>query len=140
LFKYFDAWSERDVRDMAHRDHNHPSIILWSIGNELPEEAQPDGALVARRLARFFHEEDPSRPTTANFDQWQQTLKNKLAQEVDLAGFDYQPARYELILHEHPNWILVGSETASCVSSAACITCRSRSTKSTHRSSSPAMT
>jgi beta-galactosidase len=115
--KYFDAWSERDVRDMAHRDRNHPSIILWSIGNELPEEAQPDGALVARRLARFFHEEDPSRPTTANFDQWQQTLKNKLAEEVDVAGFDYQPARYELILREHPNWILVGSETASCVSS-----------------------
>jgi beta-galactosidase len=115
--KYFDAWSERDVRDMAHRDRNHPSIILWSIGNELPEESQPDGALVARRLARFFHEEDPSRPTTANFDQWEQTLKNKLAEEVDVAGFDYQPARYELILREHPNWILVGSETASCVSS-----------------------
>ena len=115
--KHFDAWSERDLRDMAHRDRNHPSIILWSIGNELPEESQPDGALVARRLARFFHEEDPSRPTTANFDEWQQTLKNKLAEEVDVAGFDYQPARYELILHQHPNWILVGSETASCVSS-----------------------
>ena len=115
--KYFEEWSERDVRDMARRDRNHSSIILWSVGNELPEETQSDGALVPRRLSRFFHEEDPTRPTTANFNQWQQTIKNKLAEEVDVAGFDYQPARYEQILKEHPNWILVGSETASCVSS-----------------------
>ncbi|MBZ5514906.1 MAG: DUF4982 domain-containing protein [Acidobacteriia bacterium] len=115
--KYFDGWSERDERDMAHRDRNHPSIILWSIGNELPEEKHPEGAQLARRLSRFFHEEDPTRPTTANFDNWQDTIKNKLADEVDIAGFDYQPARYELIMKEHPKWIIVGSETASCVSS-----------------------
>lgn len=115
--KYFDAWSERDVRDMARRDRNHPSIILWSIGNEIPDQEDPQGAAVARRLTRFFHEEDPTRPTTANFNEWQMAIKNKLADEVDIPGFDYWPEHYGPILREHPNWIIVASETESCVSS-----------------------
>ena len=115
--KYFDAWSERDARDMADRDRNHPSIILWSIGNEIPDQERPEGAQVAHRLTSFFHQEDPTRPTTANFNEWQFAIKNKLADEVDIPGFDYWPEHYEEILHEHPNWIIVASETESCVSS-----------------------
>jgi beta-galactosidase len=115
--KYFDEWSERDLRDMARRDRNHPSIIMWSIGNEIPEQGRPEGAAMARRLTGFFHEEDPTRPTTSAFNNWQGAIKNKLADEVDLPGFNYQPMRYEEILKDHPNWIIFGSETASCVSS-----------------------
>jgi beta-galactosidase len=115
--KYFDEWSERDLRDMARRDRNHPSIITWSIGNEIPEQGRPDGAAMAKRLTGFFHEEDPTRPTTSAFNNWAGAIKNKLADEVDLPGFNYQPMRYEQILKDHPNWIIYGSETASCVSS-----------------------
>jgi beta-galactosidase len=115
--KYYDEWSERDLRDMVRRDRNHPSIILWSIGNEIPEQAQPDGWKEARRLTGFFHEEDPTRPTTSAFNQWQQAIRNKLADEVDIPGFNYQPMHYGEIMKEHPNWIIFGSETASCVSS-----------------------
>ena len=115
--KYFDQWSERDVRDMARRDRNHPSIIMWSIGNEIPEQGRPEGAAMAKRLTGFFHEEDPTRPTTSAFNNWTGAIKNKLADEVDLPGFNYQPMHYEQIMQEHPNWIIFGSETASCVSS-----------------------
>lgn len=115
--KYFDQWSERDVRDMVRRDRNHPSIIMWSIGNEIPEQGKPDGWQDAKRLVGFFHEEDPTRPTTSAFNNWSDAIQNKLADQVDIPGFNYKPMRYEQILNDHPNWIIYGSETASCVSS-----------------------
>jgi len=115
--KYFDEWSERDVRDMVRRDRNHPGIILWSIGNEVPEQGRPDGWRVAKRLTGFFHEEDPTRPTTSAFNDWRGAIHNKLADEVDIPGFNYQPMHYAEIMQDRPDWIIVGSETASCVSS-----------------------
>ncbi len=115
--KYFDEWSERDLRDMVRRDRNHPSIILWSIGNEIPEQKQPDGWKEAKRLVGFFHDEDPTRPTTSAFNNWSDAIRNQLADQVDIPGFNYKPMRYEEIMKAHPNWIIFGSETASCVSS-----------------------
>jgi beta-galactosidase len=115
--KYFDEWSERDLRDMVRRDRNHPSIIMWSIGNEIPEQKDPDGWKEAKRLTGFFHEEDPTRPTTSAFNNWDDAIRNKLADWVDIPGFNYKPNRYRTILQDHPNWIIYGSETASCVSS-----------------------
>jgi beta-galactosidase len=115
--KYFDQWSERDVRDFVRRDRNHPSVILWSIGNEIPEQWEANGAQEARRLTSFFHQEDPTRPTTSAFNGWKEAIKNKLADEVDIPGFNYQPMHYEQIMKEHPQWIIFGSETESCVSS-----------------------
>jgi beta-galactosidase len=115
--KYFDEWSERDLRDMARRDRNHPSIIMWSIGNEVPDQHKADGWQIAKRLTGFFHEEDPTRPTTAAFDGWVDAIKNKLAENVDIPGFNYKPMHYEQIEREHPSWIIYGSETASTVSS-----------------------
>src|SRR5437667_1591960 len=115
--KYFDEWSERDLRDMARRDRNHPSIIMWSIGNEIPEQKKADGWKVAKRLTGFFHEEDPTRPTTSAFNEWQDAIRNHLADQVDIPGFNYRPMNYEQIMKDHPQWVILGSETASCVSS-----------------------
>ena len=115
--KYYDQWSERDARDMARRDRNHPSIILWSIGNEIPEQEEKDGWKEAKRLTGFFHEEDPTRPTTSAFNEWRAAIANHMAEYVDIPGFNYQPMQYEHILKEHPKWAIFGSETASCVSS-----------------------
>ncbi|MGH8314571.1 MAG: glycoside hydrolase family 2 TIM barrel-domain containing protein, partial [Steroidobacterales bacterium] len=115
--KYYDEWSERDLKDMARRDRNHPSVFMWSIGNEIPEQGQAEGWKEARRLTGFFHEEDPSRPTTSGFNNWDEAIRNKLADEVDIPGFNYKPSRYRQIMSEHPQWIIYGSETASCVSS-----------------------
>ena len=71
----------------------------------------------ARRLTGFFHAEDPTRPTTSAFNNPDDAIRNKLADEVDIPGFNYSPTRYQQILEEHPEWIIYGSETASCVSS-----------------------
>ena len=67
--KYFAEWGERDLRDMIRRDRNHPSVVMWSIGNEILEQADADGWKVAKRLTDICHEEDPTRPVTAGFNQ-----------------------------------------------------------------------
>jgi beta-galactosidase len=115
--KYYDEWSERDARDMVRRDRNHPSVILWSIGNEIPEQKQADGWKEAKRLVGFFHEEDPTRPTTSGFNDWKDAIQNHMADQVDVPGFNYKPMYYEQIMKDHPTWVIFGSETASCVSS-----------------------
>ncbi len=62
-------WRERDLRDMVRRDRNHPSVILWSIGNEIPEQGRAGWlAKLAQRLTDIVHEEDRTRPTTAAFN------------------------------------------------------------------------
>jgi beta-galactosidase len=115
--KYFAEWGERDLRDMIRRDRNHPSVVMWSIGNEVLEQAEEDGWKEARRLTGICHEEDPTRPVTAGFNQVENAIKNRLADEVDIPGFNYGVRQYAKILADHPSWTIVGAETASCVSS-----------------------
>ena len=115
--KYFDQWGERDMRDLVRRDRNHPSVILWSIGNEVPEQDRGNGAEIAKMLTGFAHQEDPTRPTTAAFNSWANAIKNGLADQVDIPGFNYQPMQYANIQKDHPKWVIFGSETESCVSS-----------------------
>ncbi len=117
LSKFWDEWSETDIRDMVRRDRNHPSVIMWSIGNEIPEQRQADGWKEAERLTRICHEEDPSRPTTAAFDDPLNAIKNGLAAKVDIVGINYKPFWYGRFLKEHPDWIFVGTETAGIASS-----------------------
>jgi beta-galactosidase len=115
--KYFDKWGERDMRDLVLRDRNHPSVILWSIGNEIPEQSRANGWETAKLLTGIAHEADPTRPTTSAFDSWADAIKNGLADQVDIPGFNYKPMYYEQIQKEHPKWVIFGSETESCVSS-----------------------
>ncbi|MCX8083237.1 MAG: beta galactosidase jelly roll domain-containing protein, partial [bacterium] len=114
----FDQWAEKDLRAMIRRDRNHPSVIMWSIGNEIPEQEDPESG---PRLARFLHnickEEDPSRPTTSAFHIPESAIKNGLADIVDIPGWNYYPhnyGKYHLMLPGKP---MYGSETASCISS-----------------------
>ncbi len=115
--KYFDEWSERDLTDQIRRDRNHPSVILWSIGNEIEEQRSPDGWKIARRLVGICHREDPTRPTTSAMNMPREAIKNKFADELDVKGFNYSERGYAEILATHPDWIVLASETESVVSS-----------------------
>jgi beta-galactosidase len=121
--KYFGEWSERDVTDFVHRDRNHPSIVLWSAGNEIGEQSSPDGAQVLGRLVDIFHREDPTRPVTTGNDNivadgHPATLA--FLEAEDIVGYNYVDRwheRRELFAeedrHDHPDWKMIGTESGS---------------------------
>ncbi|TCJ14585.1 DUF4982 domain-containing protein [Flaviaesturariibacter flavus] len=115
--KLFDQWAEKDLRAMIKRDRNHPSVILWSIGNEIAEQKSPNGAATAKFLVDIAHDEDPTRLTTAAFNSLDNAIKNGLADGVDVVGLNYWNYRFAEIHKAHPRWKLIGSETQSTVSS-----------------------
>ena len=112
----FDEWAEKDLRALIRRDRNHPSVIMWSIGNEIREQGTPDGAETARFLVDICHDEDPSRPTTAGFNNPDGAIEHGLAEVVDVPGWNYRPFKYREYREAHPGWPVYGSETESCVS------------------------
>jgi beta-galactosidase len=115
--EFFDAWAEKDLTAMIKRDRNHPSVVIWSIGNEIREQGMPEGAAMAKFLTKISHDLDPTRPVSAGFNNWKGAIKNGLAAEVDLVGFNYAPDFYEKMRQENPTFTIYGSETASTVSS-----------------------
>ena len=120
----YEAWHERDVVNFVHRDRNHPSVILWSSGNEIREQVANGGLGdldCSRQLAALFHREDPTRKVSAAMNQ-NDAMTNGFAQTVDVAGYNYKPVtaerwNYPLHLRTAPDQPFIGSETASTVSS-----------------------
>jgi len=112
----FDAWHERDWRAELRRDRNHPSIILWSIGNEVGEQGRPAKFWIAAELTSIAHQEDPTRPTTSANSDVRSGYNGFLTNE-DVFGYNYKPTEYGRVHEANPAKPLFGSETASCVSS-----------------------
>jgi beta-galactosidase len=115
--KLWDEWAEKDMVAFIHRDRNHPSVIAWSIGNEIREQNIDGGATYCQFLVDICHREDPTRPTTAGFNKWQAAIENGFADIVDVVGWNYKPQVYNFIHEKFPDWKMYGSETASTVSS-----------------------
>ncbi|MEM6643503.1 MAG: glycoside hydrolase family 2 TIM barrel-domain containing protein [Bacteroidota bacterium] len=115
---FFEEWAERDLKDMVLRDRNHPSIVMWSIGNEIIEQRDAkNGWKTAKMLNDFVKEVDKTRPTSAGFNYYDVPYQNNMANQVDIAGVNYKPTKYGEIRGINPNLPLYGSETSSCTSS-----------------------
>ncbi len=117
--KYFAEWAERDIKDMVRRDRNHPSVFMWSIGNEILEQGDPEaGPRVAKMLNDYIKELDTTRPTTCGFNNWPRPYETGMAAQVDIAGMNYKPLAYGAEVNRFlPDNSVVGSETSSCTSS-----------------------
>ena len=115
--RYFQEWAERDMINMIHHYRNHPSVVMWSIGNEVPTQWKPEGYRVAKFLQDICHREDPTRPVTCGMDQVDAVLKNGFAALLDVPGFNYRTHKYLEAYDRLPQNLLLGSETSSTVSS-----------------------
>ncbi len=120
---YFDEWHERDLINFLERDRNHPSIVLWSAGNEIGDQSAANGAETLRELLRIFHREDPTRPVTAACDRIasepaSNTVKPEFLAELDVVGYNYadrwreRAEKYYSIDHAaFPNRRVIGTES-----------------------------
>ena len=115
--RFFEEWAERDMVNMLRQYRNHPSVVLWSIGNEVPTQCRPEGAKVAAFLRDICHREDPSRLVTCGMDQVSCILGNGFGAAVDVPGINYRTFRYEEAYDALPQGFILGSETGSTVSS-----------------------
>ena len=115
--RFFNEWAERDMVNMLHHFRNNPSVVMWSIGNEVPTQCSAEGYKVAAFLQNICHREDPTRPVTCGMDQVTCVLNNGFATLLDVPGFNYRTFRYLEAYNLLPQSVVLGSETASTVSS-----------------------
>lgn len=116
---YFDEWSERDLSASLRRDRNHPSIIMWSIGNEIAQRADvPEGDVIAKKLVNVIHKYDDTRFTTMGVNSfWERKEFSwdkdsyRAFQNIDVAGYNYMLRKYESDHAVYPERIIYGSES-----------------------------
>ena len=113
----FKEWADKDIENLVLNHRNHPSIVMWSIGNEIPEQWSKEGRDISKHLQDLCHKFDPTRPVTQGMDRAEDALKSGFAQVMDVPGFNYRVHKYDNNIKQLPKGFLLGSETASTVSS-----------------------
>ena len=115
--RFFNEWSDRDIENLVRAHRNHPSIVMWSIGNEIPEQGSENGRQMAQHLQDICHQLDPTRPVTQGCDRADNALATGFIQSMDVPGLNYRLHRYQNTYDHLWHGYLLGSETASTVSS-----------------------
>jgi beta-galactosidase len=115
--RFFETDAEKDVVNLVHATRNHPSIVMWSSGNEVPDQWGSEGVKRAKWLQEIFHREDPTRPVTVGMDQVKATMESGFGAIMDIPGLNYRLPLYEEAFKKFPQGFILGSETASTVSS-----------------------
>ena len=113
----FNDWAEKDIVNMVRNYRNNPSVVIWSVGNEVPSQWGPDGISELLFLQDIVHREDPTRPVTNGMDQFNAVVNNGFAASADIPSFNYKVNRYNEAIPKLPQGILLGTENASTVSS-----------------------
>jgi beta-galactosidase len=113
--KYFKEWWQRDLQSMILRDRNHPCVIMWSIGNEVPQRVKESGYVIEKKLRDEVKRLDPTRPVTEAIcspwdgQRWPATAT--AFSFLDVGGYNYQPGQYERDHETFPDRIIVGTES-----------------------------
>jgi len=115
--RYFNTDAEKDLVNLIHATRNHPCIVMWSSGNEVPDQWGAEGVKRAKWLQEIFHREDPTRPVTVGMDQVKATMASGFGALLDVPGLNYRDHLYEDAFKAFPQGFILGSETASTVSS-----------------------
>jgi beta-galactosidase len=120
---YFDEWAEKDVISFIHRDRNHPSVVMWSAGNEIREQPAEGGEKVLQKMLYMFHSEDPTRPVTVGCDNIaadDHPARMEFLNLLDIVGYNYadrwherRELFYSIDRHDHPEWKMTGTESVS---------------------------
>ena len=115
--RFFNEWAEKDMVNMLRNFRNNASVVMWSIGNEVPTQCNAEGYKVASFLQDICHREDPTRPVTCGMDQVSCVLQNGFAAMIDVPGLNYRAHRYLESYEQLPQNLVLGTETSSTVSS-----------------------
>ncbi len=115
--RFFDEYAEKDIVNLVRATRNHPSIVMWSSGNEVPDQWGTEGVKRAKWLQDIFHREDPTRPVTVGMDQVKAVMESGFGAIMDIPGLNYRVHLYEEAYEKFPQGFILGSETASTVSS-----------------------
>ena len=115
--RFYKNWWGRDLQNLVMANRLHPSIVMWSIGNEISEQGAKEGNRMAREMQNFVHFLDPTRPVTSGMDRIDDAISSGFAQVLDIPGINYRTQRYLAAYDKLRHGFVLGSETASTISS-----------------------
>ncbi len=114
---HFDKWWKRDLEQLVKVCRDHPCVVMYSIGNEVNEQSDAKGIELCREMQAYLKQLDPTRPITQGLDRAKDAMKNGFVSEMEIAGLNYRLQFYDEAHKLAKNGIILGSETASAISS-----------------------
>ena len=115
--RFYNDWWQRDLENLVLANRLHPCIVMWSLGNEIPEQGDRRGTEMLRQMQDFVHQLDPTRACTSGMDRWDNVIASGFADVLDVVGLNYRTFKYKTAYERLHQKFVLGSETASTVSS-----------------------